>query len=176
MTIKQRNKMKSYRRKDNSVKNAEKFWNSVLNRKTSMLSEMAIPLKMFIRDIEGLKFQIVQNWCLCKWCQLFDPMNDNFNHWKEELSSYMLQLQNTKIKNGISKKKHLNKYFIDYYEFNDKDVVIGAIRDKFYKENIIDQKQINVVAIKFTQNIEQLINVISDSSKIIMTYIHEMFD
>lgn len=70
----------------------------------------------------------------------------------------------------------MNRYLIEYYEFNDKNVVIGAIRDKFYKENIIDQKQINIVAIKFTQNIEQLINVISDSSKIIITYIHKMFD
>lgn len=165
--------MKNYRRKDHE---AEQFWNDVINRKTTMLSEMAIPLKMFIRDIEGLKFQIVQNWCLCKWCQLFDKENLNFNHWKDELASHMLQLQNSKLKGRISKQKQLNRYLVEYYEFNDKDVVVGAIRDKFYKENIDDNNQINCVAMEFANSINSLIDVISDHSKVIMSYIHKTFN
>ena len=132
-------------------------------------------LKMFIRDIEGLKFQIIQNWCLCKWCQLFDPANENFNHWKEELASHLLQLQNSKLKCKISKKKQLKRYFIEYYEYNDKVVVVGAIRDKFYRENIIDKLQIDAVADEFSKNINSIIDVISDPSKPIMLYLNEMF-
>lgn len=169
--------MKSYRRKDNVAKSAEQFWNDVIDRKNaSLISEMAIPLKLFIRDIEGLKFQIIQNWCLCKWCQLFDPENINFNHWKEELASFLLQLQNSKIKGGISKRKHLDKYFIEYYEYNDKDSVIGAIRDKFSREGINDNRQINRVAREFANDINSLLDVISDQMKPIMAYIHKTFD
>lgn len=165
--------MKTYRRKDHE---AIKFWNDAIAfRKKPLLSEMAIPLKLFIRDIEGLKFQIIQNWCLCKWCQMFDPGNENFNHWKEELAAHMLQLQNSKLKGKISKRKHLERYFIEYYEYNDKDSVIGAIRDKFAKEKIVDQLQINAVAIEFANNINALIDVIADPSKLIITYIDETF-
>lgn len=166
--------MKNYRRK-NHIAEAEKFWNDVISRKSAMISEMAIPLKIFIRDIEGLKFQIIQNWCLCKWCQLFDPANENFNHWKEELASHLLQLQNSKLKGKISKAKQLKRYFIEYYEYNDKAVVVGAIRDKFYREKIIDKLQIDTVADKFSKNINSIIDIISNPSKPIMLYLNEMF-
>jgi hypothetical protein len=165
--------MKNYRRKDHE---AIKFWDDAITAsKRQMLSEMAIPLKMFIRDIEGLKFQIIQNWCLCKWCQMFNKENLNFNHWKEELASHMLQLQNSKLKGNIGKKKHLVRYFIEYYEYNDKDVVVGAIRDKFARENITNQHQIDVVAIEFTKDVNTLIDVIADSSKPIASYIDKTF-
>ena len=166
--------MKSYRRED-YAKSAEKFWDSVLSRKSNMLSEMAIPLKMFVRDIEGLKFQIVQNWCLCKWCQMFDPKNANFNHWKKELASYLLQLQNSRLKGNISKKKQLDRYLIEYYEFNDKDVVVGAVRDKFSIEGISSKRQVNAVAYAFAKGISQLIDVISDNGQPIMAYIDKAF-
>lgn len=175
--------MRSYRRKDYAA-SSEKFWNDALDvyrkskdksKRLSLLSEMAIPLKIFIRDIEGLKFQIIQNWCLCKWCQLFNPENDNFNHWKEELAAHILQLQNSKLKGKISKRKQLQRYLVEYYEYNDKDVVVGAIRDKFAIEKIYDKKQIDVVASSFAKNIGSLIDVISSPNMSIMSYLSETF-
>ena len=54
--------------------------------------EMATPLKKYINRVENLRIQIVENWCLCKYCQMFDPSNYNFNHWKGELHSYLKDL------------------------------------------------------------------------------------
>lgn len=90
--------MKSYRRKDRIKMLEEKGKRILIDKmnaiegKWPMIFEMAIPLKKYTEKIETFKYELVKNWCLCKWCQLFDPINDNFNHWKEELSSYMLQL------------------------------------------------------------------------------------
>lgn len=38
----------------------------------SMINEMALSIKDYIQKIDGLRFQLVENWCFCKWCQLFN--------------------------------------------------------------------------------------------------------
>ena len=47
---------------ENSVTQA-----SELVRNRSMVVEMASTIKDFIDDIESIRFQLAQNWCLCKW-------------------------------------------------------------------------------------------------------------
>ena len=38
-----------------------------LNR-LEILNEMAVPLKSYKARVDGLRFQMVENWCLCKFC------------------------------------------------------------------------------------------------------------
>ena len=38
-----------------------------------MIVEMAVSLKDYRKRVDGLRFQIVENWCLCKWCLVFNP-------------------------------------------------------------------------------------------------------
>lgn len=52
-----------------------------------MINEMAIPLKKYKERVDGLRFQLVENWCLSKYCQLFDDTNLNFKHWINELKA-----------------------------------------------------------------------------------------
>ena len=40
--------------------------NDVLNR-IGVMNEMAVPLKIYRARVDGLRFQLVENWCLCKW-------------------------------------------------------------------------------------------------------------
>lgn len=51
--------------------------NDVLNR-IGMINEMAVPLKTYRARVDDLRFQLVENWCLCKWCQLFNTECENF--------------------------------------------------------------------------------------------------
>lgn len=48
---------------------------------------MAISLKAYKTKIDELRFQLVENWCLCKYCQLFNPNCENFAYWIKELKN-----------------------------------------------------------------------------------------
>ena len=39
--------------------------NDVLKR-IGIINEMAVPLKTYRARVDGLRFQLVENWCLCK--------------------------------------------------------------------------------------------------------------
>lgn len=102
---------------------------------------MAISLKDFRIKVDGLRFQLVENWCLCKWCQMFDPENNNFIHWAKELSTHMSNLKFVVLKAG-DKRKTLRKMLItdydyDYdYDYDDPSMVLQIINDKFTVENL----------------------------------------
>jgi len=78
----------------------------VLNR-IGIINEMAVPLKTYKTRVDGLRFQLVENWCLCKWCQLFNPECENFAHWITELKACIDNLKFLDIKNGIDKRRTL---------------------------------------------------------------------
>lgn len=172
--------MKSYRRTDHVIdakmlKRALQIENDACNGKLPILTEMAIPLKSFLIQAEGLRRQIAINWCLCKWCQLFYPQCRNFNHWKEELMAHLSHLNDINIKNKIDKRSHLHKMLVDDYDFNDRNTVLKVIANKFYKEHINDMAQRNVVADAFAANVDNVINVISNEQNETAPYVEETF-
>lgn len=170
--------MKSYRRKDTKK---EILWHKIekqfkeLEKTKQMMTEMAMPLKAYIRKIEYYMYELIQNWCLCKWCQQYDPANVNFNHWMKELRSCINQLKDPILKSKADKKKHLKQQLVEYYEFNDKHMVYRIIRDKFDDENIFDEKQIEFVAKAFADNIEQLIEFMSSPDGSTKDYVQAAF-
>ena len=168
--------MKSYRRKDQIWKQAMSIEKDAEDGKLPMLSEMAIPLKSFLAQADGLGWQIAINWCLCKWCQLYDSQCINFNHWKDELAAHLSHLNRLNIKNGIDKRKHLNKIWIQNYDFNDKNTILKVIANKFYKEHIDDKHQCNVVASAFANSIDEIINVVSNDVNETMQYVEKTFN
>lgn len=140
-----------------------------------MMNEMAMPLKVYIKKIDFCMHELVENWCLCKWCQMFDPENINFNHWRKELRAFINQLKDPVIKNNIDKKKHLQKWLVEYYELDNKTMVYRLIKDKFADEHIIDQKQTIDVAQAFAKDIDSLITLIADDSHSTINYINAVF-
>lgn len=74
----------------------------VINR-IGVINEIAVPLKNYKSRVDGLRFQLVENWCLCKWCQLYNPKCENFAHWIVELKACINNLKFFDIKNGIDK-------------------------------------------------------------------------
>ena len=134
--------------------------NDVLNR-IGMINEMAVPLKTYRARVDGLRFQLVENWCLCKWCQLFNPECENFAHWITELKACIDNLKFVDIKNGIDKRKTLIKILVTDYDYDNANMIERIIRGKFVRENLTDNVQKVQACTAFADNIMGLIDAIS---------------
>ena len=134
--------------------------NDVLKR-IGVINEMAVPLKDYRARVDGLRFQLVENWCLCKWCQLFNPECENFAHWVTELKTCIDNLKFLDIKNNIDKRKTLIKMLVKDYDYDNANMIERIIRGKFVRENITDNTQKIQVCTTFADNIMGLIDAIS---------------
>lgn len=103
----------------------------------------------------------MENWCLCKWCQLFNPECENFAHWASELKLCINNLKFLDIKNGIDKKRILTRMLVTDYDYDKTNMIERIVRDKFSEENINDNHQKVCVCAEFADNINSLIDVIS---------------
>lgn len=133
-----------------------------------VVTEMAISLDDFLVRVEGIMFQLVQNWCLCKWCQMFNPENDLFSHWRNELSANLRFLMSPTLKNRrIDKGRHFSKVLVDDYDLDDPERVYEEICDKFSKEHILDSESISnvrCVAGEFPKSISEIVELMSSSN------------
>lgn len=146
----------------------------VINR-LGFINEMAVPLKTYKERVNGLRFQLVENWCLCKYCQIFNPEHETFAHWLTELKACIDNLKFLDIKNGIDKKRILTRMLVVDYDYNDTNMIERIVRGKFNREKINDVQQRNVVCYEFTENISGLIDVISMDDVDTVNYIQDMF-
>lgn len=122
---------------------------------------MAVSLKTYKARVDGLRFQLVENWCLCKWCQLFNPESENFAHWITELKTCIDNLKFLDIKNNIDKRRTLMRMLVGDYDYNNANMIERIVRGKFVRENIGDNSQKVRVCTEFADNITGLIDAIS---------------
>ena len=123
--------------------------------------EMAVSRKDLKNKVDDLINQIIENWCLIKYCTLYDNNNRNKNHWKKELRAHMLNIFNKQIKGGDSftKFKLIEDVIIDKLEITTADKVSRLIKGKFRDENIEIKKDICNACI---ENIYYIIELISN--------------
>lgn len=149
-----------------------KFWHQ---EPIEALNEMAVYLKDFKKRVDGLKFQIVENWCLCMYCSLYDRDNINYNHWKEELFACMANIQRVDIKNNVDKHKTIEKMLVDDYDYNKPKKIYYIAREKFIKENLPLDK-LEIPAKELSSQIDTMINVLSYEDEYSITeYINKTF-
>lgn len=133
-------------------------------------------MKAYKTRVDELRFRLVENWCLCKWYQLFNSENKNFAHWITELKACINNLKFLDIKNGIDKRRILVRMLVNDYDYNSANMIERIVRGKFVRENINDNNQKVLVCTEFADNINGLIDVISmdaiDSDK----YIQKTFN
>ena len=130
-------------------------------KRIGIITEMAVPLKTYKKRVDGLRFQLVENWCLCKWCQLFSLECENFAHWIAELKACIDNLKFLDIKNGIDKRRILIKMLVKDYDYDSANMIERIVRGKFVRENISDNNQKVRVCIEFADHINELIDAIS---------------
>lgn len=146
----------------------------VINR-IGVINEIAVPLKNYKSRVDGLRFQLVENWCLCKWCQLYNPKCENFAHWIVELKACINNLKFLDIKNGIDKRRTLTRMLVDDYDYDETNMIMRIINDKFDVENISNNRQRVKVASEFADNVQGLIEVMSVDTICTNTYIKDTF-
>ena len=126
----------------------------------TLVFEMAYSRKELKTIFDGILDQIIENWCLVKYCSLYDPTNINKNHWANELTAHMYNILRRQLKNGSEDAKlHLLKYITyDQKEYTTALAIKNCIRLKFKKENI----QIpNGVCSACIEDLETILNLIS---------------
>lgn len=139
------------------------------------LNELSVPLSFYKDKVDCLRFQLVDNWCLCKYCQLYDEDNLNKKHWAVELRACMFNLKKIDIKNGINKHKILEKMLVGDYDYDKANMIVRIINEKFNVEQIYDKKVRFDVAKEFADGIHNLINEISNDNSDINDYILNTF-
>ena len=141
----------------------------------NQLLEMAIPLKSYKERVDGVRLQLVDNWCLCKYCQTYDLQNRNYNHWITELRAHMDNIKSLNIKQG-DKLKTLKKMLIDDYDFDDVETIYRIIIGKFQREKITNVNIISSVCNEFANSIESFVNALGVDSIITDNYLNNTFD
>jgi hypothetical protein len=128
-----------------------------------ILTEMAITLKNFKRTIIGERQNLAENWCLCKYCQLYDPGSLLFNHWKNELDTCCSQMKYVELKGGMNPYRTLYNTLIRDYEINTLPMVEKLTKNKFKKEHIFDKDKIQTVYNIFVDKAQSIVNFLADS-------------
>ena len=121
----------------------------------------AVPLKAYKARVDRLRFLLAENWCLCKWCQLFNPESESLAYWTAELKTCIDSLKSVGIENGIDKRRTLVQMLVDDYDYDNADMIERIVRSKFARENINDNNQKIRVCAEFADNVNKLIDAIS---------------
>ena len=128
----------------------------------------------------GILKQIVQNWCLVRYCRL-EPkfVTTCRNHWVSELRAIAVEISSYKLckdnKRRDKKREVTRKIIIDYFEFDDIETVTSVIHPKFYDENIRNYEDEKFIAIQFIKELDAIIDMITSGAKDdIDAYIEEL--
>ena len=128
----------------------------------SYIFEMAYDRKEIKKRVEGLINQIIENWCLVKYCSLYDNNNINKHHWKQELKAHLYNIYEMPLKGGNAKTKYnlISEIIYDKKEITTSSKISSIIRIKFRTENISIYKDICDLCI---DNLKYIIELISNN-------------
>ena len=146
--------------------------------------EMAYNRQVYQGFVSNTLPQIAQNWCLCKYCQLYRPdLNDTYLHWRSELETQMDSLNKKETNPAKNKDRWTRQSIFDQDKLNDADNVFRICRLKFLHENegrngkpklgITEDQQREVCAL-FADSLDDISECISSSDNI-ETYTRSVF-
>lgn len=144
-------------------------WNKIVDEQVNyieqgvkpLVTEMSISIGKYQDKVDGIVNQLIENWCLCKYCHMFELDNRNFNHWQNELYSTLTILGRYKLKSG-NKKDILTDILIDEGDLNDYEIIVHLIGRKFKKEGISDKDTLIAISKEFAKEIGHIIDVVCD--------------
>ena len=120
----------------------------------------------------GLNKQIVENWCLIKYCNLYDEENYNRLHWSRELITHLENLYDCKLTKGIDKLKTTQYGFFDKAELDDEDTIIKMLYRKWKDENLPNDVK-PIIAKEFVKAIPYICIIVSSRDiEEIETYVY----
>ena len=101
---------------------------------STKLFEMAYSREKYIDKVNDLSRQIVENWCLIRYCTKYDTGNTNKNHWKTELLAHCDALYQMFVK--TDKKTATKTALIGNDELNTPKHIAELLQMKFNKEHL----------------------------------------
>lgn len=124
---------------------------------STYIFEMAYDRKHLKKIVDGLFAQIIENWCLVRYCTLYDPNNTTKNHWKKELRAHCGKIYQASLRGGNSQVKYnlISEIVIDNMELTTARKIKSVTRTKFRVENLEQRDDI------FNQCAENVITLIS---------------
>ena len=125
------------------------------------ITEMANSLNDFERLLDNVLQQIIENWCLVYWCDIYKDNNISKklrNHWALELKSYINKINKIKLKSG-RKDKAIKRVIIEKSELNDPTNISYLISNKFHKEGL--SKYIYKISCECSNHIEEICDILS---------------
>ena len=126
----------------------------------TLVFKMAYSRKELKNSFDDILDQIIENWCLVKYCSLYDVQNTNKNHWADELTAYMYNILKRQLKNGSedAKLQLLKLVAYDYKEYITAAVIKKCIRLKFKRENMQITDELCSACIEDLETILELIS------------------
>ena len=123
--------------------------------------EMAYDRKELKKRVEGILKQIIENWCLVRYCTLYDKDNINKNHWRKELQTHLFNIFEMNIKGGNYSSKYnlISEIVFDKREITTSNKVSLIIRNKFRNEGIAIKNEISEECL---ENLKVIIELISN--------------
>lgn len=127
----------------------------------SYVFEMAYDRKELKKRVESLLNQIIENWCLVRYCSLYDKNNININHWRRELQSHLFNIFEMSIKGGNYNSKYnlISEIIFNKREITTSNKISLIIRNKFRIEGIVIKSDICEGCL---ENLKELISLISN--------------
>lgn len=125
------------------------------------LFEMADSRQDYLAEIMAIRYQILDNWCLIKYCNLYDEENYNRLHWCSELYAHLDRLWRVSLKRGLNKLKTTEYGFIDKAEFDDVDEIVVLLKRKWKVEKLPIDK-LEYIAEEFTKALPRICKMVSD--------------
>ena len=114
-------------------------------------------------SIVGHIYQIIENWALLIYFR--DTQNTNIKHWSHELMTQYYDIVKHEIKcSKEAKTKLYQQVIINDEKLNNSEKIYKNIFGKLKKENISDINSIKAISEYIADNIDVLINVLSNEN------------
>ena len=142
----------------------EKIIKEIVDRyiKENVLMEYFVNRSAFVKHVEALYKQIIENWCLIHYCTLIDRIETKI-HWKRELFAHMGNIVDEGIKNNNSHQTR-QKAIMDVFEKNNvfnHEVIYKLIIKKFQIEHINNKEIIAQVVNDCYESLNDIIDILS---------------
>lgn len=136
----------------------------------SEINEMAKDLASYKNKLSYIAPQIIENWCLVRWCDLYrdDPKTINRNHWSVELKAHFKNVNKVKIKIK-DKLKHIKDIWINYYEYHKIENIRRVIRKKFEKEGL--EKYIDIMSKECASSYQEICEILNSDDEHVDDYV-----
>ena len=135
---------------------------------TPMLCEMSFPRKTYKEKVRGLSIQLLENWCLVRYCTIVGQTIYK-KHWSDELQTHMLTISRWSLKqndNIQARKKVFDEIWMEE-DYNDPQFLTMVVANKFMQEGI---------SIKSDNFIQCIADCINDTNNMIEVILQRNID